>query len=210
MNDQNEWTVNLTLPRARTSELRGRQSVRATFKLTEACIGAISIVAAHLGIKQKSLFDHLVEDINTLNSIAGELRDVSLRKFSRVQKTYVISRKSLCSLDEVSRAHNAPRDALVEYSVQRLLPVIINEQKKHAARKKIMADITRHFSDGRILLGKLEKVLGNEDPLFGRLETLMTHYRNTYGGMLDFIERGKPIEEFQPELLRKILGAREK
>jgi len=207
MNDQNEWTVNLTLPRARTSELRGRQSVRATFKLTEACIGAISIVAAHLGIKQKSLFDHLVEDINTLNSIAGELRDVSLRKFSRVQKTYVISRKSLCSLDEVSRAHNAPRDALVEYSVQRLLPVIINEQKKHAARKKIMADITRHFSDGRILLGKLEKILGNEDPLFGRLETLMTHYRNTYGGMLDFMERGKPIEEFQPELLRKILGA---
>lgn len=209
MNDQNEWTVNLSLPRARTSELRGRQSVRATFKLTEACIGAISIVAAHLGIKQKSLFDHLVEDINTLNSIAGELRNVSLRKFSRVQKTYVISRKSLCSLDEVSRAHNAPRDALVEYSVQRLLPVIINEQKKHAARKKIMADITRHFSDGRILLGKLEKVLGNEDPLFGRLETLMTHYRNTYGGMLDFMERGKPIEKFQPELLRKILGTHE-
>ena len=210
MNDQNEWAVNLSLPRARTSELRGRQSVRATFKLTEACIGAISIVAAHLGIKQKSLFDHLVEDINTLNSIAGELRDVSLRKFSRVQKTYVISRKSLCSLDEVSRAHNAPRDALVEYSVQRLLPVIINEQKKHAARKKIMADITRHFIDGRNLLGKLEKILGNEDPLFGRLETLMTHYRNTYGGMLDFMERGKPIEEFQPELLRSILDAREK
>lgn len=210
MNDQHEWTANLSLPRARTSELRGRQSVRATFKLTEACIGAISIVAAHLGIKQKSLFDHLVEDINTLNSIAGELRNVSLRKFSRVQKTYVISRKSLCSLDEVSRAHNAPRDALVEYSVQRLLPVIINEQKKHAARKKIMADITRHFSDGRILLGKLEKVLGNEDPLFGRFETLMTHYRNTYGGMLDFMERGKPIEDFQPELLRIILGTREK
>ena len=207
MNDQNEWTANLTLPRARTSELRGRQSVRATFKLTEACIGAISIVAAHLGIKQKSLFDHLVEDSNTLNSIAGELRDVSLRKFSRVQKTYVISRKSLCSLDEVSRAHNAPRDALVEYSVQRLLPVIINEQKKHAARKKIMADITRHFSDSSILLGKLDKVLGSEDPLFGRFEALMTHYRNTYGGMLDFMERGKPIEEFQPELLRNILNA---
>ena len=103
MNDDNEWSVNLSLPQARTSELRGRQSVRATFKLTEACIGAISIVAAHLGIKQKSLFDHLVEDINTLNSIAGELRNVSLKNFSRVQKTYVISRKSLYSLDEVSK-----------------------------------------------------------------------------------------------------------
>ncbi|MEK6194066.1 MAG: hypothetical protein N2F24_07555, partial [Deltaproteobacteria bacterium] len=66
MSDKNEWSVNLSLPQARTSDLRGRQSVRATFKLTEACIGAISIVAAHLGIKQKSLFDHLVEDISTL------------------------------------------------------------------------------------------------------------------------------------------------
>ena len=210
MNDQNEWTIKLSLPRARTSELRGRQSVRATFKLTEACIGAISIVAAHLGIKQKSLFDHLVEDINTLNSIAGELRNVSLRNFSRVQKTYVISRKSLSSLDEVSKAHNAPRDALVEYSVQRLLPVIINEQKKHAARKKIMADIAQHFNDGRALLGRLYKTLGQEDPLSARLDNLMGHYRNTYEGMLDFMEKGKPIEDFQPEMLRRILGARDK
>ena len=210
MNDQNEWIVNQSLPRTRTSELRGRQSVRATFKLTEACIGALSIVAAHLGIKQKSLFDHLVEDINTLNSIAGELRNVSMRNFSRVQKTYVISRKSLCSLDEVSRAHNAPRDALVEYSVQRLLPVIINEQKKHAARKKIMADITRHFNDGKILLDKFEKILGPEDPFFGRLETLMSHYQNTYDGMQDFMEKGKTIEAFQPEMLSRILRAQEK
>ena len=210
MNDRKQWTANLSLPRARTSELRGRQSVRATFKLTEACIGAISIVAAHLGIKQKSLFDHLVEDINTLNSIAGELGNVSLRKFSRVQKTYVISRKSLCSLDEVSKAHNAPRDALVEYSVQRLLPVIINEQKKHAARKKIMGDIARHFTDGQALLGRVYKILGHEDPLSARLDNLMGHYRNTYEGMLDFMEKGKPIEDFQPEMLRRILRAHEK
>lgn len=210
MNDQNRWTATLSLPQTRTSELRGRQSVRATFKLTEACIGAISVVAAHLGIKQKSLFDHLVEDTNTLNSIAGELRNVSLQNFSRVQKTYVISRKSLYSLDEVSRNHNAPRDALVEYSVQRLLPVIINEQKKHAARKKIMGDITRHFDDGRVLLDRLQQLLGHEDPLSARLETLMNQYRNTYEGMRDFMEKGQPIEDFQPEMLRRILSAREK
>ena len=125
-----------------------------------------------------------------------------------MQKTYVISRKSLYSLDEVSKNHNAPRDALVEYSVQRLLPVIINEQKKHAARKKIMADITRHFSDGQILLEGFEKILGHEDPLSARLETLMTHYQNTYNGMLDFMEKGKTIEDFQPEMLRRILNAK--
>ena len=42
-----------------SSGLRGRQSVRATFRLSEACIDAISIVATHLGIKQKSIFEWL-------------------------------------------------------------------------------------------------------------------------------------------------------
>ncbi|MCG6910260.1 MAG: hypothetical protein LJE94_09070 [Deltaproteobacteria bacterium] len=205
MDENKDWQSHLSLPRARTSDLRGRQSVRATFKLTEACIGAISIVAAHLGIKQKSLFDHLVEDINALNSIAGELKNVSLRNYSRVQKTYVISRKSLSYLDEVSKTYNAPRDALVEYSVQRLLPVIINEQKKHATRKKIMADIALHFETGQHLLKKMEKALGLEDPLFDKMSTLMAQYDQAYDSMRAFIERGKIIEEFQPEMLRKFL-----
>ena len=49
-------------PQPTTLELRGRQSVRATFRLSEACIDAISILSAQLGIKQKSVFDHLMED----------------------------------------------------------------------------------------------------------------------------------------------------
>ncbi|MCK7510327.1 MAG: hypothetical protein MZV70_43945 [Desulfobacterales bacterium] len=43
---------------------------------------------------------------------------------SRIQKTFVISRRTLACLDEISRQSRAPRDALVEYSIQRLLPVI--------------------------------------------------------------------------------------
>ena len=75
-NDKNEQTKGISLPKTFTSDLRGRQSVRATFKLSEGCIEAISIVAAHLGIKQKSLFDHLVEDARFLTSIAREIQNV--------------------------------------------------------------------------------------------------------------------------------------
>ena len=45
-----------------TEDLRGKQSVRATFKLSPRAISAISVMALHLGIKQKSLFDHLMDD----------------------------------------------------------------------------------------------------------------------------------------------------
>ena len=205
MTDNEEWTIGISLPQTTTSDLRGRQSVRATFKLTEECIGAISIVATHLGIKQKSLFDHLVEDMGSLKAIARELKNTNVHPQNRVQKTFVISRKSLRSLETVSKSHNAPRDALVEFSVQRLLPIIINEQKKHQTRKKIRSEIVAHLEAGKALLDRVKDALGTEDPVFSRMAALMTSYDNTFAAIDAFIERGKLIEDFDPEMLKQMI-----
>ena len=64
---------NLTLPKMSTRALKGKQSVRTSFKLSEACIQAINIVTTQLGIKHRSLFDYLVEDTETLETIAKEI-----------------------------------------------------------------------------------------------------------------------------------------
>ncbi len=199
------FTGTISLPHASTSDLRGRQSVRATFKLTEECIGAISVVAAHLGIKQKSLFDHLVEDMHSLTAIARELKNAKLRAQNRIQKTFVISRKSLHSLDAVSRSHNAPRDALVEFSVQRLLPIIINEQKRHQARKIMRQEIANHLDAGLKLLARIDNVLGPEDPVHSKMNALMSSYHSTLAAINDFIERGKLIEDFDPDDLKRMI-----
>ena len=198
-----------SLPRNFTSDLRGRQSVRATFKLSEGCIDAISIVAAHLGIKQKSLFDHLVEDARYLTSIAREIQHVKLAKQGRIQKTFVISRRSLSSLDKVSKSYNAPRDVLVEYSVQRLLPIIAMERQKHDKRKKMLVKIASHFVEGDKLLNKVRDILGVEDPVYQKLKTVMAVYESTYNNIESFIEKGKIIEDFQPDVLEQILTASE-
>jgi len=187
----------ISLPGTSTAALRGRQSVRATFKLTEGCIDAISIVAAHLGIKQKSLFDHLVEDDRSLRSIAREIQQLKITKQGRIQKTYVISRRSLSSLDTVSKSFDAPRDALVEYSVQRLLPIIAKEREKHERRKQVLGEIADHFIEGENLLKKIRGVLGDEDPIYQRIETVMTIYKNAYSNIDSFVERGKIIEDFE-------------
>lgn len=189
----------LTLPRSLTSGLRGRQSVRATFKLTEGCIDAISIVATHLGIKQKSLFDHLIEDIHSLSSIAGEIQNSKLRIQNRVQKTYVMSRKSLLSLEQVSKNYNAPRDSLVEFSVQRLLPIIARERERHEKRKEILAGITKHFNQGVKILHNINELLGEDDPIFDRFATTMAVYQKSYEQIESYIEKGKIIEEFELE-----------
>jgi hypothetical protein len=181
-----------------TLDLRGRQSVRATFRLSEACIDAISILAAQLGIKQKSVFDHLMEDIQVLKNIALKLEDTDFDRHERIQKTFVLSRRSLSFLDRISNAHNAPRDALVEYSIHRLLPVILNEREKHEQRKEILAEISNHFKKGERLLSKTEEMLGIDDPIVNKLEAVMSVYKNVVDGISSFIEKGKLIEEFQP------------
>ena len=78
-----------SLPRTSASDLRGKQSVRATFKLTEKAIGALTTVSVHLGIKQKSLFDHLMEDVDALRAIASNIQDQGFERQECVQKTFV-------------------------------------------------------------------------------------------------------------------------
>ena len=194
-----QFVVDISKFNTSTMALRGRQSVRATFRLSEACINAISILSTQLGIKQKSVFDHLLEDVQTLKEIAGKLADTAFNHNDRVQKTFVISRRSLSVLDEISDKHNAPRDALVEYSVQRLMPIIFNERIKHEKRKKLLAEIESHFKRGQAVLSKVEDALSREDPVVIKLNQALSAYKNSLNDIAGFIEKGRVLEEFQPE-----------
>lgn len=191
--------MDISVSRPTTLELRGRQSVRATFRLSEACIDAITILSAQLGIKQKSVFDHLMEDIQTLKNVAREIESTEFDPHQRIQKTFVISRRSLSFLDMISSQYNAPRDALVEFSVRRLLPIIANERKKHEKRKKMLAQISNHFQRGRLLMSEAEQALDGDDPIVAKLQTAMSVYQNALEDIAAFIERGKIIEQFQTE-----------
>ena len=197
--DEIQIDMNMSGSNSSTLDLRGRQSVRATFRLSEACIDAISILSAQLGIKQKSIFDHLLENSQVLKNMPRELENTKFDRHERIQKTFVISRRSLSFLDSISSKHNAPRDALVEYSVRRLLPIIAKERKKHEKRKDILTEISDHFEKGRKLLSKAEEMLGTDDQVVNNLRTAMSVYENVLNDISGFIERGKIIEKFQPE-----------
>lgn len=187
---------NFSPPKTLTSELKERQSVRASFRLTEGCIDAISIVATQMGIKQKSLFDHLAEDIESLKSIARELKYTKLKTQHRVQKTYVISRKSLASFDEIAMLFNTPRDVLIERSIQRLLPIIIKEREKHEKRKEFLLRIRKHFGEGEKILDDIRKQLGDDDPIISKYTLIMSGYKSVKDHIEKFINKSKNIEKF--------------
>ncbi len=195
-NEKGGHETGFSLPLPSSSDLRGRQSVRATFRLSERAIDAISIVAVHLGIKQKSLFDHLIEDTESLNVIAQEIQSDLTERGNRIQKTYVLSRKTLSSLDRISKIFDTPRDALVEYSIQRLLPLIARERKRHRARKEILKDFGQYIDHGRKILRKSKEVLGEEDPVSDKIEAALLTLMHTNGQLESFVERGEIIETF--------------
>lgn len=89
-----------------------------------------------------------------------------------------------------------PRDALVEYSIQRLLPVITREREKHRRRKEILRDMNENMENGLRILQKSKTLLGEDDPFFLRWESAMKTLVNTQRDIEAFIEKGKIIEDF--------------
>ncbi len=87
------------------------------------------------GSNKNQFFTILLENTQVLKNMASELENTEFDRHRRIQKTVVISRRSLSFLDTISSKHNAPRDALVEYSVRRLLPIIAKERERHEKRK---------------------------------------------------------------------------
>lgn len=187
----------ITLPKPSSFELRGRQSVRATFKLSAKAIEAIGILAVHLGIKQKSIFDHLIEDAQVLRTIAQEVDHEAFDALERVQKTFVISRKTLISLEETATQFDTSRDALVELSVQRLIPIISREREKHEKRKNILNEIDYFLSQGLMLLEEFKADLGEEDPATEKFKGSIEALIDARTHIEAFILKGKMIEHFE-------------
>jgi len=178
-----------------TADLRGRQSVRTTFKLSERSIDALSILAGQLGIKQKSLFDHLIEDTQALRAIASEFADFS-RSSHRIAKTYVVSRRTLQNLERISEQFNAPRDALVEYSIERILPLLVREKEKHGRRKLLLEDLRDYLHRGTELLERAEQDLGQDDPMFIEILNMMRTVGNCCRNLEHCVVKGTKIENF--------------
>jgi len=179
-----------------SADLRGRQSVRTTFKLPPRSIDALSLLATQLGIKQKSLFDHLVDDTRALQALAREIEKRDAVKENRVAKTYVISRKTLENLEQVCSRYQTPRDALVEFSIERIMPLIQEEKKKHENRKKLKEKLDKLTADSRELLKEADTVLEREDPVFEQVYQIARAVQSSNEEINEIIEKGKRLEEY--------------
>ena len=179
--------------------LRGKQSVRVTFKLAPNTIDLLSVMASQLGIKQKTLFDHLIErqelrhhlDLNK----TSKKKNTEKKDISRKQKTFVLSQETLETLNILAEKYHAPRNLLVELAVRRLLPVLLEEREKHEKRKIILNKMTKDIQRSYQLLEEAEQLLEPDDPVCNQLRDANKSLEQAYRNTVSIIERGKEMEE---------------
>lgn len=176
--------------------LRRKQSVRATFRLPQEIIELLGVIAGQLRIKQKSLLDQLIEDTSLLSVLAKDADKTSNQSTTRRQKTFVISRSSLRSLNDVAKKKNISRDSLVEFSIKRLLPIIESELKKHNKRKIILDEMKEHMKNGELLYKRAKQTLGRDDVLFDMLKSQLNLAQKNIQEADLVIEKGRPMEDW--------------
>ena len=184
------------------ADLLGKKSVRVTFKLHPAAIELLSALASQLGIKQKSLFDYLMEDEDALRAMAESSPPDTSLKEQRIQKTYVVSQRSLVTLETVSQRSPASRDDLIERSIQRLLPILEKERTRQRKRAAALAKIANHFKQSNALLDEIKQLVGEEDVIVQSLFTVISAYAKAYTEIEKRVEQGKRLSEFPIDVLQ--------
>jgi hypothetical protein len=179
-----------------TADLRGRQSVRTTFKLPPRSIDALSLLAGQLGIKQKSIVDHLVDDTQALQALARELDRHEYTHENRVAKTYVVSRRTLENLELVSKKFQTPRDALVEFSIERIMPLLKSEREKHEKRKSLAPKLNKFLESAGELLAEADTSLERDDPAFERIIQMVGAVESGCDEIDAIIDKGRKLEKF--------------
>ena len=99
-------------------------------------------------------------------------------------------------LEQAAEEFDAPRDALVEFSIKRLLPIIAEEQEKHRNRKEILEKMHSQLAAGFTLLQQSEALLGEDDLVTGRLASAIASFDNAFKYIEAYVERGCVIEDF--------------
>lgn len=169
-------------------ELKKRQSVRTTFKLPEKTINLLKISTKHLGIKQKTLLNQLIEDETVLNILAKEAQTHYRNDDDCRPKSFVLSQKALDLINVMLDRYDIARDILVELSISRLASYIESLSEKHDQRRSLLKEINKYQQLLEELSSKAKAAFKQEDPFRTKLERLTQTTQKSVGDIRKLVK----------------------
>ena len=118
----------------------------------------------------------MVENKDIIDQIAYEAKQYEPETKQRRQKTFVLSRNCLSTLDAFAREYKLPRDVLVELSIRQLDPVIAQEKQRHENRKILLAQMQDFRQLGSRFLNQARGIAGRDDETVQKLESFFNQY----------------------------------
>jgi hypothetical protein len=121
----------------------------------------------------------------------------------RIHKTFVVSQRSLTTLDNVTKHSSASKDDLIERSIHRLLPILEKERIRQQRRAAVLTRIAEHFKQGKALAEDVKAKVGADDTLYRSLDSIMDAYGKTVADMQELVNKGKRVSEFPLGTMRQ-------
>jgi hypothetical protein len=174
-----------------------RQSVRTSFRLSEAGKDALKWLAKHHGITAKDVFDKFCQDsvIEIYADMASKTRDDQTPPKKSVRKTLVISKGALKTLNDFSTKNQIPRDELVDSSLI-FLQLVTKEvlKKEQENNPRALEIISEFITQADSVEEKLTEILVSYSPIVDRFGSVMVILENLRSAIKSNLEDGTPID----------------
>jgi hypothetical protein len=174
----------------------GSAETRTTCTLTKEGAMALERLCEEYHLKQKKVFDLLVdekyflENISTLSCSNGEL---PLAR--EVRKSLVITKKNLKVINDVSDKSGISRDILLDKGFRYLIGLIDLAKKNEKETYEKVKNILDEFSGKASVIDKsFDEYLGEDDPIRSRFSPVISILDNLVSDINRYLENGTPIE----------------
>ena len=174
-----------------------RQSVRTSFRLSEAGIDALKWLAKHHGITAKDVFDKFCQDsvIEIYADMASKTRDDQTPPKKSVRKTLVISKGALKTLNDFSNKNQISRDELVDSSLI-FLQLVTKEmlKKEHENNPRALEIISEFIAQADSVEEKLQEILVSYNPILTRFGAVIVILDCLQSTIESNLKDGTPID----------------
>jgi len=173
------------------SQVKKESSRRATFNLASFGNDALEELSKRPGLKHKEIFDMVCEKEIILDFALDLAKKDSLKESAEksVQKTLLLSEKSLKKINDISKREKIKRDTLASYIIF-VFGELVKQEEEEEREGFIKGEpfISRVYSDLEEEQGNLGQEIGHDHPLvhaFGYVVTTCVMLQNAVRSHLD-------------------------
>jgi len=179
-------------------KLHKEKSIRVNFRLSEQGIKDLKMVKKEFNINNNALFDSIesfLKNPKLIEILKEWLENVKDRKFT-VRRTFVISKKSLDNINELSKKIGIKRDVLLEDFVDFYAKILKMDREKQKEKYKIALEmISKLLEEAESIEKKWKEMFDKDEILLRRIGFIIAVIDDSTGALIGNLEKDEPITD---------------